>query len=109
MKVVLENVEIPEGYEPTGEYRRAENESYFANLGEARFGTTISRVIILRKIPKWRDARLPEDAGKECRAANIPSTEVCVYGTLRGWDEGKYIITVKGNFTYQYCQVRDDA
>jgi hypothetical protein len=47
--VLLRGIEIPDGYEPTGEYRRAINEPYTHGSGIGLGATTAFPVIILRR------------------------------------------------------------
>jgi hypothetical protein len=92
-EVILRDVEIPDGYEPTGECR--------IPMGNDTFLPCVR--IILRKIPAWRDPVLPADAGKCCRASD--DNEQWWTGRLRGYLDG-YFETFGGR--YKFCQVCDE-
>jgi hypothetical protein len=94
-EVILRDVEIPDGYEPTGEYRvPSDNETFLPCVR-----------IILRKVPVWRDPVLPADAGKLCRYWNDGSWYTA---KLVGWlnDSEPWKLSTGGEC--KTCQVCDD-
>jgi hypothetical protein len=67
-EVILRDVEIPDGYEPTGEYRSpVVNEPFLYDGNVISAHNHSTKRLILRKIPQWRDPVLPADAGKRAR------------------------------------------
>jgi hypothetical protein len=94
-EVILRDVEIPDGYEPTGEYR--------VPLDDEPFLPCVR--IILRKIPVWRDPVLPADAGKLCRYLN---DGVWHTAKLVGWLNDSEPWKLSNGGECKTCQVCDE-
>jgi hypothetical protein len=71
MKIEI-NVDIPTGYEATGEYKVPGADEYFLSLaGHVENGEGLATPrIILKKSIVWVDACLPRDWGKAARFSN---------------------------------------
>jgi hypothetical protein len=95
MQVDLQ-VEVPKGYELTGEYRiPKEGESFLNSWGKAEMQVgkfiDFSR-LILRKVDTWRDAtlddlkRVMDGETVECRYRNFECGQWRYGYVLRGWN-----------------------
>lgn len=118
-ELILRDVEIPDGYEPTGEYRKSKPEEWFLAINKTSATQSLNgsdvNLIILRKIKTWRDPVLPADAGKKCRVSfsgQLWSERVI----LRGFSElnnglDRWIVQSEESqqvSTWKFCQVEDE-
>ena len=89
MKMEIELPEPPEGYEYTGEYRRANHTEYYMDSRGQKCVScnpvTMGKQFILRKIEKWRKVtNWISDHGKKARFKNSKDQE-WFYCTLVGY------------------------
>lgn len=116
MKTVKIEIELPEfeGFEYTGEFRIAkEGEYHLSACGSGIVESTSGfNRHILKKVEQWRDAKFPEDWGKEARFTD-DKVEWLV-STLAGYDKyDKCDNWISGepcpahkHFHWDTCQVR---
>ncbi len=123
MQVDLQ-VEVPKGYELTGEYRIPSIGEYFLNsynhpaVANCEF---VSRWLILRKVDTWRDAtlddlkRVMDGETVECRWLSGSSGKWQYGYVLRGWNtsetnEKLWNLQAGGRGSFWYsnnCQVKE--
>lgn len=109
--IVLKDVEIPEGFEATGEYRYARPGEWVKAINKvsaykASEGTQID-ILILRKLPQWRDPVLPADFEK--RAQFSDTGKEWKDGRLFGWHGNtRFHWLSDKNVYWKFCQVCDE-
>jgi hypothetical protein len=112
-EVILRDVEIPDGYEPTGEFRIPNADELFL-LGSKVVSNCTSWVttqkLVLRKIPQWRDPVLPADYGKKARFSDDKIK--WRHGSLTGWssdgDNDDFPWIEERMHGWKFCQVCDE-
>jgi hypothetical protein len=109
MKFEIE-ADIPEGYEPTGEYRVPGLGEYYLFSDKAALSNLnlLSCAIILRKKIQYRDPVLPADCGKTARFSD--NGNVWGEDRIRGYEEGEGISChwiASDLVRWKFCQTWD--
>lgn len=110
---VFLQVEIPEGFEPTGEYRLANPDEWFLSRDEnpvacqSISGSSVL-VIILKKLPQWRDPVLPADAHRKAKFSM--EGKEWSGGILKGFvmRNGKPSWICESSLYWPFCQVCEE-
>jgi hypothetical protein len=119
MQVDLQ-VEVPKGYELTGEYRPPKKGEFYLNDGSMASIANInfaSRWLILRKVDTWRDAtlddlkRVMDGETVECRGYSECDKGWMNDYLLTGWAKGEHawrVTSVTGySVWYRKVQVKE--
>lgn len=100
---------VPEGFEPTGEFRvPLVGETYLYD-GKAIVCESVGKIefFILRKIKRYREPVLPADAGKKVEARDCDQAWKSV--ELRGWRSEKFnwicFVDGYGDVAFKHCRI----
>lgn len=108
-KIEIE-IDVPEGYEATGEFRQPRKGEFILRSGsaiEAMTDNEFSEGIILRKVKRYREPVLPADLGKVCEFSDNETH----------WFEGNLIGLITTDYgirwqravgLYQRCRIEVD-
>ncbi|MFO0452764.1 MAG: hypothetical protein ACK52I_29600 [Pseudomonadota bacterium] len=119
MQVDLQ-VEVPKGFELTGEYRPPKTDEWFLRWDGQQIKSTFdsfNAFLILRKVDTWRDAtlddlkRVMDGETVECRAYSECDKGWINDYLLTGWAKGEHawrVTSVTGySFWYRKVQVKE--
>lgn len=108
MKYEIEIECIPDGYEPVRFGVPADDEE-FMNCGLIQVASRhypCQAYLVLRKVKRWRQPVLPDDAGKVCRYSD--DNENWSMGCrLHGWDRSDLPWIIHTGSRYKYCEVEE--
>jgi hypothetical protein len=111
-KIEMNMLELPEGWEYTGEYNSSDGLPWVDDDGEIRTDLVYTKVPIVRRVPKLRPAKIEDiDKGLQCRTRDIADDQWRASGTdnctLTGWDGNKKQWLCSCGNWWNFCEVLD--